>query len=126
MTAKGKSGDYFTIGDDTILAHCLCGVKPDMARTSSQPAVVDFFAFPLWLHSVCCGHVLWAYNLQHLQFIEDFVRAKLRERRVPSSEHGRYVNSILASRLPQWIKNGGNREDVLHTIESIRRQQADV
>ena len=32
-------------------------------------AAVDwFFHLPLWLQTPCVGHVLWAYNRQHLEF----------------------------------------------------------
>jgi len=43
-------------------------------------APVDwYFHLPLWLQTPCCGETLWAYNAAHLTFLEDFVRATLRE-----------------------------------------------
>jgi hypothetical protein len=40
-----------------------------------------YFRLPLWLQISCCGETLWAYNLKHLEIIEQYVSAKLRERK---------------------------------------------
>ena len=81
--------------------------------------VDDYFHYPLWLETSCCGETLWAYNLRHLQFIEAFVRAKLRERK-PHELYGR-SNQSLFSRLPKWIPSGKNREEILKAIAKIRK-----
>lgn len=73
-----------------------------------------YFMLPLWLQTPCCGHVLWAYNARHLAYLERFVQATLRERVVS----GR--NRSLASRLPEWIKSGVHRDDVLAGIGRLR------
>ncbi|MGI5171658.1 hypothetical protein ACQEU3_45665 [Spirillospora sp. CA-253888] len=39
---------------------------------------------PLWLQRSCCGHVLWAYNVRHLDLLESYAAAKLREGRTVS------------------------------------------
>ncbi len=78
----------------------------------------DYFGLPLWLRFECCGAVLWAYNIEHLQYIERFVRADLRER-VRDERHG-WMNASLASRLPRWLKLAKNRETVLHAIQQLR------
>jgi hypothetical protein len=75
-----------------------------------------YFGFPLWLEIECCGELFWAYNLEHLQMIEDYVGAKLRER----TKKGR--NSLL-SKLPQWIKSAGNRDEVLRAIARLRGKE---
>lgn len=72
-----------------------------------------FFQEPLWLKINCCGETLWAYNEKHLDFIDDYVSAKLRER-TP------YKNRSLASRLPQWIKSAKNRDEILRAITKLR------
>ena len=61
----------------------------------------------------CCGHMLWAVNLAHLDFLEQYVRAQLRERQAN-------VNKSMASRLPQWIKDRKNREEILACITKLR------
>jgi hypothetical protein len=61
----------------------------------------------------CCGHMLWAVNLEHLDFLEQYVGAQLRERQAN-------VNKSMASRLPQWIKDRKNRQEILACITKLR------
>src|SRR5262249_54263484 len=67
---------------------CLhCGYSRDWAERSvtrgwkHKLAVDDYFHERLWLQAACGDEVLWAYNLKHLQLIEDYVQADLREHR---------------------------------------------
>jgi hypothetical protein len=77
-------------------------------------ASVDwYFRLPLWLQISCCNETLWAYNLKHLEIIEQYVSAKLRER----TKKGR--NSFL-SKLPGWIKSAKNRNEILKAIEKLK------
>src|SRR5688572_15650492 len=39
------------------------------------------FGLPLWLATPCCGEVLWAFNARHLEALEAYASAQLRERR---------------------------------------------
>ena len=53
-----------------------------------------YFGAPLWLTTDCRGHVLWAYNVKHLDLLEAYVSAQLRER-------GSFPGSMsLVERLP--------------------------
>ncbi|HEX8600443.1 MAG TPA: hypothetical protein VF952_18240 [Chloroflexia bacterium] len=70
-----------------------------------------YFRQPLWLQTPCCGEVLWALNEEHLDFLEAFVGAGIRES---------YGNETLASRLPEWMKRGHSREEVLRCIKKLR------
>lgn len=72
-----------------------------------------FFGIPLWLQVPCCGEILWAYNSAHLDFLEGYVGAALRER-VPRK------NSSHVSRMPLWIKRAGNREAILAGLGKLR------
>ncbi|MEW9555880.1 hypothetical protein [Nonomuraea sp. NPDC050783] len=99
--------------------HCPgCGYCKD---EQAGPAVVGgpvdpFFRRPVWLQASCRGHVLWAYNARHLDLLETYVAAKLRER-------GRLAAGAPASlveRLPTWLKAARNRAEVLRTIERLR------
>lgn len=74
-----------------------------------------YFRLPLWLQTSCCGETLWAYNLKHLEILEKYVAAKLRER----TKKGR--NSFL-SKLPNWIKSAKNRREVLRAIEKLKEK----
>ncbi len=82
----------------------------------------EFFGLPLWLQAGCCGELRWAYNAEHLAFLEAFVGARLRERR-RSPEHG-WSNGALVSRLPAWLKSRKNREEVLAGLARLRRTLA--
>ncbi|WP_336212225.1 hypothetical protein [Nonomuraea sp. LPB2021202275-12-8] len=57
--------------------------------------------------------MLWAYNAEHLDFLERYVRAFIRER-----EPNR--NGSLASRLPAWLKDAKNRDAVLGCCATLR------
>ncbi len=78
----------------------------------------------LWLETKCCGHLLWAYNREHLEFLEAYVSALLREQR-PSPD-GRWHNAALASRLPKWMSSAKNREDVLKGIERLKERLPEI
>jgi hypothetical protein len=101
-----------------------CGSSKDWSkrREISKPwhdkPVDDYFHYPLWLQVSCCGETLWAYNQLHLDFIEVFVKAELRERK-PDKQYG-WSNRSLFSRLPKWMQSGKNREAILKAIAKMR------
>lgn len=64
--------------------------------------------------------VLFAYNEAHLDAMEGFIAAELRERR--RDEFGWRKSSM--ARLPAWVKAAKNREDVLRALARIRRRLA--
>ena len=96
-----------------------CGSSKDWSKQKIESwyTVDDYLGYPLWLETSCCGETLWAYNLRHLEFIEAFVRAKLRERK-PDELYG-WSNRSLFSRLPKWIQSAKNREGILKAIAKI-------
>ncbi|WP_410601287.1 hypothetical protein [Amycolatopsis sp. lyj-90] len=79
----------------------------------SVPAVPRYRGLELWLQTPCKGETLWAYHERHLDYLERYVAAGLREQ-VPNR------NSSLASRLPAWIKSAKNRDDVLRALSRMR------
>lgn len=72
----------------------------------------------LWLQTSCCGKILWAYNEEHLSFLERFIMAKQREK-----FHVKIGirNATMASRLPMWIKSAHNRVELLKGIDRLKR-----
>lgn len=72
-----------------------------------------YFRVPLWLEISCCGERLWAYNPKHLETIEQYVSAKLRERNKDGKK------SFL-SKLPTWIKLAKNRDEILKAIRKLK------
>ena len=79
--------------------------------------VDPFFHLPVWLQTDFSGETLWAYNLEHLDFLADHIGAKLRER----NGFAFRVRSIGA-RLPRWMSSTGNREALLKEIEGLRER----
>jgi hypothetical protein len=71
-----------------------------------------YFRLPLWLQTPCCGHVLWACNADHLDYLYRFVTADLRA----GNPHR---NKSLASRLPDWMKSAKNRIPVTHGLQRL-------
>lgn len=69
--------------------------------------------FPLWLRTDVVGHVLWAFDGGHLDRIEEYVAASLRER-MPNR------NASFASRLPGWLKQAKHRDAVLAGCARLR------
>lgn len=67
---------------------------------------------PLWLRTEFRGRLLWAVNEPHLDFLERFVAAGVREQS-PG-------NSTLASRLPAWIKSAKHRPALLRVFARMR------
>ncbi len=94
-----------------------CGLNKTLSskemRVSVNGSFDMHFGLPLWLQIPCCGDTLWAYNEKHLEFIENYVAAKLRVRK-PN------VNQSFVSRLPQWIKSAKNRDEILKAIAKLR------
>lgn len=78
-----------------------------------------YFHLPLWLQIGCCGEPLEAYNQAHLAFMEDYVRATLRKH--ARGEH-RWRNQALHNRLPRWMIDAQNRDDMLKCVERLRER----
>lgn len=73
--------------------------------------------YELWLRRPCVGHVLWATNVDHLEYLQLYVGATLRE--------GTHIpHQSLHHKLPTWMKTAKHREEVLRTIELLREQVA--
>lgn len=83
-----------------------------------------YFHLPLWLQVPCGANILWAYNKRHLGFLLEYV-ASIDRRKAPRSPH-EPRNSLLASRLPKWIKLAKNRESVLRAISSLNEKLHDI
>jgi hypothetical protein len=92
-----------------VLARTWSGDQPaDLPRDGRESR----FDVPLWLRTECCGgHLLWATNEVHLEYLRSYVGARLRDRPPPPSG--------LAWRLPGWMKEAGHRDDVLRGLARL-------
>ncbi len=94
---------------------CLqCGYTKDwQKKVISRRTLCDwYFELPLWLQTPCCGETLWAFNEAHLDFLERYVEAELREttsRVTPLSE-----------KLPAWLISAKNRPEILKCLTRLR------
>lgn len=103
---------YGFIDPTKIICH-KCGLSKTYETYSYGNGT--FCGEDLWLKANCCSEKLWAYNKEHLEFIEQYVQAAIRERK-PN------VNQSLASRLPQWMKRSGNREKILRSVHELKQK----
>lgn len=109
----GEQGDVWERNDEVRLSCLHCGhmqMKESGTKYVGEPIDVHF-GVALFLQTGCCGHVLWAYNREHLNYIKDYIEEKIR-----TSEG---TNRSLESRLPAWMKRKQNRKEVLRTIEKL-------
>jgi hypothetical protein len=62
----------------------------------------------------CCGgRTLWAFNERHLEILEAYVGARIRER-------GEYRGMTMLAKLPAWLKSAKNRDVILRSICRLR------
>ncbi|MGY0022219.1 hypothetical protein [Streptomyces sp. cg35] len=73
-----------------------------------------FFDRPLWLQVRCAGHVLWAYDAEHVDALAAYVGARLRERGCTPSSWDMFP------RLPDRTTSAARREDVLAGLDTLR------
>jgi hypothetical protein len=85
----------------------------------SEAVVRDpWFGAPLWLQGPCAGHVLWAVNDEHLDYIERYVSAD--HRRDRSSQ--KLFNSALGEQFPKWMVVAEHRAAIAKTIVRLRER----
>ncbi|MBP2472260.1 hypothetical protein JOF53_001132 [Crossiella equi] len=93
-----------------------CGLAKDRFQNWScfGGPVDPYFRLPLWLQADCRGELLWALNREHLDYLESYVSARLREH-----EPGHFTLSLVA-RLPRWLTSAKNRDEVLRVLGRLR------
>jgi hypothetical protein len=100
---------------------CLsCGYTKDrdpdrQGYTRSRP-VDPFFGADLLLQDECVGHTLWAYNVCHLDLIDEYAAASLRER--ANLGDSRY--QTMLEKLPAWMKSAKNRAAIARSVGRMR------
>ncbi|MFD6433776.1 hypothetical protein [Streptomyces venezuelae] len=85
-------------------------------RDSCGSARDPYFGGRLWLQTETRHGWVWAYNLEHLDLLKRFVQAQLREG-IPWDDHGRKMTVV--ARLPAWMQQAKNRDEVLRAIARI-------
>ncbi len=102
--------------------HCAsCGYHKDVTTSVSvlgqqgnwQMAAHHYFNAALWLQHPFKNEVFWAYNLEHLQYLEAYIGATLRE-------HKDRTHFTLLEKLPRFYHEAKNREPLLKIIEKLK------
>ncbi|KLE36095.1 hypothetical protein AAW00_04175 [Aurantiacibacter luteus] len=68
-----------------------------------------------FLETQVAGETLWVNNLAHLDAIEQWIGAAVRER-------GDRPGLTMMARLPRWMKASTNREKVLRGLANLRER----
>ena len=86
------------------------------ARTyaSDTQATDPYYGLELWLQLPFDNKIFWAYNYDHLQYLKEYVGAKLREATIGGRQ-------ALYWKLPKFIKAAKNRERLIKLIEKLER-----
>lgn len=113
----------FHKGKATGRAKCpSCGHIHDypvaLAAEPLSAGIDPFFGYPVYLSVPVGRWTLWAWNLRHLEWLEAWISASLRERRPPS------YHFTMMARLPQWMKRASNRQAVLKGLARLRAKAA--
>jgi len=104
---------FFNLGQPAKIVCRHCGFIREYSSYSYGKD--SFCGTDLWLITNCCSEKLWAYNQEHLEFIERYVGATLRAQ-IPN------INQSLANRLPKWMKKSSNRSEVLKSIKKLKEK----
>ena len=78
-----------------------------------KQAAHAYFDVELWFKAPFKNDVFWAYNPAHLEYLEDYISAKLRE-------HKDRSHFTLLEKLPKFYHEAKNREDLLKVIEKLK------
>jgi len=121
-----KKAKVIPISDHTYRAACAyCGFTEEHPENNhgfywqDDNPTDGYFGYDLWLKTTCCGYSFWAFNVRHLDLLESYIGAKLRER--TKDEKWGWQNSSLISRLPKWLKSTKNRDEILRSIKYLRK-----
>lgn len=107
-------------GDKVIVkTRCLgCGASNEFPARGTGARARDgydhWFGLPLVLRADYGKRLIWAYNAHHIDLLERWIEADLRER----SLHAHYMT--MAARLPRWMKTAHARKPVLRALSKLR------
>lgn len=72
-----------------------------------------FFDARLWFSIPFKGEIFWAYNTNHLNYLEQYIAAKIRE-------HSNRSHFTLLEKLPKFYHEAKNREALLKVIAKLK------
>ena len=78
----------------------------------------QYYGYDFWYKTNFKNNCFWAYNLEHLNEIEEYVVADVRKRHL-----GEYQSMV--ERLPKWIGSKKNRDDLIKSIIKLKKKTAE-
>lgn len=87
-------------------------IPQGLAFANQEGKTEDAFGASLWLQERFKNEVFWAFNHDHLKHIKEYISADLRNREGMS----------MVARLPQFVKEKGNRAALLKLIDKMWRK----
>ncbi|MEX0995668.1 MAG: hypothetical protein WDZ45_01310 [Flavobacteriaceae bacterium] len=78
-----------------------------------KQAAHAYFEVELWFKAPFKNEVFWAYNPAHLEYLEQYISAKLRE-------HKDRTHFTLLEKLPRFYHEAKNREGLLKIIKKLK------
>jgi endogenous inhibitor of DNA gyrase (YacG/DUF329 family) len=87
---------------------------PQSFKTNSNLETEEWFGTELWYQVQFDKAIFWALNLEHINYLERYIRANLRERST-------LYSSTLVARLPKFVKEAKNREKLLKIIQKWKK-----
>lgn len=95
-----------------------CGYNKEVSAELVHNAVIQkpanqFFDAELWLQTTFKSEVFWAYNDKHLDYLERYIAATLRE-------HKDRTHFTLLEKLPRFYHEAKNREGLLKIIAKLK------
>lgn len=78
-----------------------------------KQAAHAYFGAELWLSASFKNDIVWAYNPAHLEYLEQYISAKLREHK--DREH-----FTLLEKLPKFYHESKNRDALLKIIQKLK------
>jgi len=98
---------------------CLnCGLNKETSillkeNVTLQMAAHQYFGAKLWLSLPFKNEIFWALNDQHLDYLQNYIGAKLRE-------HKDRTHFTLLEKLPKFYHDSKNREGLLKLITKLK------
>lgn len=105
----------------TVRLFCVhCGYNKEMTTSLShnmsvQMPASQFFDSVLWLQAAFKKENFWAYNDKHLDYLEGYIGASLRE-------HKDRTHFTLLEKLPKFYHEAKNREPLLKLITKLKNK----
>ena len=105
----------------TARLFCLhCGCNKETTTAIDKNAAVEmpanqYFQAELWLQSSFKKDLFWAYNDKHLEYLERYISATIRE-------HKDRVGFTLLEKLPKFYHEAKNRESLLKIIAKLKNK----